>query len=267
MSGGGLEESGIKKTEGDCSADVCSTFNLKPQDGASCCILLTSSASFSLKYPLNREFDYVIGDFDSAIGDSIGEILQTMKAGETKNILIPVEDNFDEKKEENNVDSDCATLSVTLCSFKNCKPIYQLTHEEKMNNATKHKAKGVELFKAQKILYSFIQFNKALKYLISMLPLKEVSESIQTEFNTLRVQCYSNIAACQLNLGSYNYVVTNCTKALTIDPGNVKCLYRRAVAHFQLGKYDLCSCDVKDGLKCEPKSKSFQELMRKVAEK
>jgi tetratricopeptide (TPR) repeat protein len=40
-----------------------------------------------------------------------------------------------------------------------------------------------------------------------------------------------NIAACNLKLKEYDVAILACDEALTIDPKNVKALYRKARAH------------------------------------
>lgn len=97
-----------------------------------------------------------------------------------------------------------------------------------------------------------------------MLPTEKISESDLPEYDMLMMQCYSNMAACQLKANSYVFVVANSTKALDIEPNNVKCMYRRAEAYFHLGSYDLCRNDILKGLQLEPKSRSFHDLYKQL---
>ncbi|XP_053399753.1 uncharacterized protein LOC123557460 [Mercenaria mercenaria] len=228
------------------------TFHIRPQDGASCKIILDTKDPVSLEYPVQKEFDLCIGESESPLGDDIEDKLRTLKVGEKCSVHVA------ENKEMNRDKS--VTLTLTLSQFENCIPVYQLSNEEKFEKAKCLKEKGLDLFKSGKNEYAFKRFSQALKLLILMLPKEKMAEAISAEYDTLRIQCYSNIAACQLKEESYDYVVANCTKVLDIEPGNVKCIYRRAKAYFCLKKYDLCKNDVFEGLKFEPKSKTFNDL-------
>lgn len=233
------------------------TFHVRPQDGASCRVILKTEESVKLEYPVQEEFDFIMGESESPFGDILEDNLRKLKPGEECSFDIPASKaGIDEEKD--------ITLTVKLCQLENSIPVYQLLNEEKFEMARVYKEKGVELFKSGLLEYAFRRFSKALKFLILMQPKRDLPDSITVAYDTLKIQCYSNLAACQLKMHSYDYVVDNCTKALDIDPQNVKCIYRRAEAYFGLKKFDLCEKDVTEGLKIEPKSKTFKDLYRKI---
>lgn len=235
-------------------------FNFKPILGGACKVILQCEDNLSSPYPKNEEFTFTIGESDHYIGDAIEVALLTMQKGDTKTIQIMKEkDNSGDNCEENPLMAD-----VTLIDINNKKPVYFWTAQEKYDMALHHKAKGVELFQQGLTDLAFGRFSMAVKYLILMQPRKSVPVELLDTYVQLRTQCYSNIAACQLKAGSYQYVVDNCTKALDLDPSNVKCLYRRAEAYFELKKLDQCKSDAKKGLTLEPNSKSFNSLLQKV---
>ena len=230
------------------------TFHIRPQDGAVCKINIDTDNTELEEYPVGKEFEFTIGESKSSLGDKIEDKLKTLKAGEKGTVLV-------KEGEEANKES---SFTVTLCQFENCIPSYQLNNEDKFERAKYHKDRGVEHFKNGKNEYAFRSFSKALKLLISMLPRDKLPEMISGEYDTLRVQCYSNIAACQLKEESYDFVVANCSKVLGIEPNNVKCIYRRAKAYFGLKKYELCKSDVVKGLRIEPKSKTLCDLNKSL---
>lgn len=54
------------------------------------------------------------------------------------------------------------------------------------------------------------------------------------------VACYSNRAACNLELKNYRRCINDCKLALMLDPAHAKCLYRSAKAYFAVDRIDEC---------------------------
>ena len=46
-----------------------------------------------------------------------------------------------------------------------------------------------------------------------------------------KVPCNSNLAMCNLKLKEYKQCIHFATKVIDIDPGNIKAIYRRGMAH------------------------------------
>lgn len=241
-------------------------YNIRPQEGASCRVILQSESDINGIHPVGEELEICIGESDSVVDDAIEEELRKLRTGETSCIQIAINPGVadDPAVETSNTNTNVVHISVKLVSFENGPMVHQLSHDQKFKLASHHKAKGVDLFKVGKHDYAFRRFSKALKYLILMLPSNNISESLLSEYNKLRVQCYSNLAACQMKAGSYEYVVANCTKALCTEPNNVKCIFRRASAYLMLQNWDSCRSDIQEGLKIEPSSKSLKDLYHKL---
>lgn len=86
----------------------------------------------------------------------------------------------------------------------------------------------------------------------------------------LNVVCLINRAAVNLALGNNGKVLSDCSKALKLDPHNIKAFYRSTKALMALERgdeaVDCCEC----GLKQHPKDQSLLELLseaRKLKEK
>lgn len=234
-------------------------FNICPSEGASCMIILNSVKK--LPYPTDEEFEFHIGEVNSALDNALDSELVKLRAGESAVIKTP--ETGRDISDDNDAPSN-SSVAVKLVSFENVPMFHQLTQEQKFKIASQHKAKGVDLFKTGNLEYALKRFSKALHYLILMLPSSDIPVPLLLGFNNLRAQCYANLSACQIKAGSYEYVVENCTKALAIQPDNIKCVFRRATANFMLKNFDACKLDVQTGLALEPNSKSFKQLGQKL---
>lgn len=73
-----------------------------------------------------------------------------------------------------------------------------------------------------------------------------------------------NRAACYLKLQQFSSALSDCTQALSIDPSDVKALYRRAVAYESSGNLTDAFTDIKHLLSIEPRNKEATELARKL---
>ncbi|KAK3818840.1 MAG: hypothetical protein J3Q66DRAFT_312606 [Benniella sp.] len=87
---------------------------------------------------------------------------------------------------------------------------------------------------------------------------------VQCSDKKLNETLYINRAACNLQLGNFRMVLTDCSKALKLNPTNVKALFRSAKALAALEMYtesiDCCT----HALKVEPNNQSIKEEMGKI---
>ena len=243
-----------------------------PTEGAMCLFSITSQDALDpLTFPTGEDMEWQIGEGDNNISEKIDETLYDMRTEERKEIHMFVDDI--PAPEQSDIAHSALPhpmseykVTVHLKHFNNQPPAYLLPMREKFRIASDHKEKGVELFRTGNIEFAFKRFSKALKYLILMMPERDIPVDLKLAHRQLRCQCYSNMAACQLKFHSYKYVIENCTKALAIDPNNVKCLYRRAEA--RKGTMDLVGAkeDVSRALKESPNSTSFHILKQKLME-
>jgi len=81
--------------------------------------------------------------------------------------------------------------------------------------------------------------------------------------------CHLNLAAVFLKTKDYKGAMENSTKALAIDPNNVKGLWRRGTAHTYLGDLDVAKVDLEAALQLDPENKavkaSYAQLKKKIA--
>ncbi|KAG9489197.1 protein unc-45 homolog A isoform X2 [Eleutherodactylus coqui] len=75
---------------------------------------------------------------------------------------------------------------------------------------------------------------------------------------------HRNRSACYLKLEDYAKAEDDASKALEVDGGDVKALYRRSQALEKLGKLDQAILDLRRCLTLEPKNKVFQDAVRNL---
>ncbi|TRY87256.1 hypothetical protein DNTS_031757 [Danionella cerebrum] len=106
---------------------------------------------------------------------------------------------------------------------------------------------GNNHFKAGDVEKALSCYTKALK----------ISDS-QTENGVL----YRNRAACYLKLEDYSKAEGDATKALDVDPGDLKARFRRAQALQKLSRLEQAFVDAQKCAQLDPKNKAFQDLLR-----
>lgn len=143
---------------------------------------------------------------------------------------------------------------------ENSRPVYELTPADKLGIAVKYKNMGVSLYKEgllHKQTLAFFVFSDAVKWLCMIPP--DDAEDLAQEARTIKMQCYNNIALFHLQQHNYNLCVVATTVLLNVDEGNVKALYRRAVANTELQNYELAAEDLRVALLLDPNNKSVKK--------
>ena len=88
---------------------------------------------------------------------------------------------------------------------------------------------------------------------------KQVSE--------LKVASASNLAMCHLKLGNTEKARDNCTKALAIEPANVKALFRRGKCHAALNAIDEAKDDFEAVLAADPSNREAPRELQALKSK
>ncbi|KAM4746849.1 protein unc-45 homolog A [Rhinophrynus dorsalis] len=81
---------------------------------------------------------------------------------------------------------------------------------------------------------------------------------------TVMAVLHRNRAACYLKLDDYQKAEEDASKAIDVDGGDVKALFRRSQALEKLGRLDQAILDLQRCLTLEPKNKVFQEALRNL---
>ncbi|KAL5713780.1 hypothetical protein ACHQM5_015827 [Ranunculus cassubicifolius] len=129
----------------------------------------------------------------------------------------------------------------------------QLKHEKALAQANAAKSQGNQLFLAA-------QFEDALsKYELALYFAPEMPSSLE-----LRSICHSNRAVCFSKQGKYEEAIKESTKALELNPKNLKALVRRGEAHEKLKHFDDSIADFKKILELDPSNGEARKNIRRL---
>lgn len=133
---------------------------------------------------------------------------------------------------------------------------WEMSDEEKKEEATKAKAEGNDLFKAGKYPEAIAIYKDGVSYV-------EHSD----ENNDLYITLNLNIAMCDLKIKDYGDAISKCSEVLKKDENNVKALFRRGSAYTSFGMYDEAKSDLIKAAKLDPKNKSIHDEYNLLKEK
>mmetsp|Transcript_22694 Transcript_22694/g.47243 ORF Transcript_22694/g.47243 Transcript_22694/m.47243 type:complete len:464 (-) Transcript_22694:29-1420(-) len=100
-----------------------------------------------------------------------------------------------------------------------------------------------------------MKYKKAVIYYEYCFPENEEEEK-QTE--EIRLTALSNSAACFLKVKAYEDTLDHCDQVLKVDPQNVKCLYRRAVAHRCRDEFEKAKESILAAISIDPKNPTLR---------
>jgi peptidylprolyl isomerase len=120
---------------------------------------------------------------------------------------------------------------------------WQMSREEKVEEASRLKEAGTVAFKDTRFTGAAELYLEAVEYLDNV----EGDDAV-----ALSVLCYLNAAQANLNLKNYADASANASAALNKDPSNVKALYRRGLAKNHMGSPEEALEDLKKALELDP---------------
>ncbi|GFW67103.1 transposable element Tcb2 transposase [Trichonephila clavipes] len=89
-------------------------------------------------------------------------------------------------------------------------------------------------------------------------------DNIRCLINTIPDRVAACIAAGDLKLKNYFAAVVDCNEVISLEPNNVKALFRRGIAHKEAEIFDLAAIDFEILLKLEPENKSAQDQIKQI---
>lgn len=118
----------------------------------------------------------------------------------------------------------------------------------KLVEAARHKDVGNRLYGQERYADAFHRFNKSIRAVLFVRNL----DAVRGPRDILYTAICNNMAACQLQLGNYEHARQLSSKALAVDPSNLKALVRRCRASAELGIFDDALADARLALNHDP---------------
>lgn len=209
---------------------------------------------------------------DGAVIDGLDSAVQSMKCNEMARMTIASGMAFETAPDllpstagsvANMTGSDPVVVTVKLLSFEKGKDVWSMSFDEKANEMMKRKLNGNELFNAKRILLATKSYERAIALFDS--PTSELTPAVKKRVNQLLVQCHVNLAACFERKGDVAKIVHHCKKALEVEPGNVKALYRRGSALIEMDDYYNAESDLKYALELSPGNTEVKRKLNRLS--
>ncbi|XP_046845465.1 peptidyl-prolyl cis-trans isomerase FKBP62-like isoform X2 [Xenia sp. Carnegie-2017] len=235
-----------------------------PQDGSRCLIEVTLSQGDKVLFE-RTNIKWCIGEGD-VVSEYVNECLESMHCGDICQLSIKPNVDLQEPFLKGVIAKNLSLhYEIKLTSFTEVKNSWEFSFEERWLFALRHKEMGKTFYHMGKWLLAARHYSKATKSLI--FAQQHHTETNNDEFCTLKLQCYLNLAACQLKLQRYTHVLENSTKALSIDKCNVKALFRRAQAYMAQKDFVEASHDIKKAQMIAPRNSEIIQLQKKLKQK
>uniref|UniRef100_S4NUQ3 peptidylprolyl isomerase n=2 Tax=Pararge aegeria TaxID=116150 RepID=S4NUQ3_9NEOP len=231
-----------------------------PNDGAEVTVELEG------KLPDGKVFDartvtFVLGDgLASDICEGVERALEKFNQGEKSKLTIQPKYGF---KSEGNKKLGVPPNSVVeyvvrLVSFEKSKEVWQMDTEEKLEQSNVLKESGTNYFKESKFQLAIKKYKKVVSLLDDIPSNTFDTEEHKTRAKALLVSVHLNLALVYLKVTPPHHYEAkdHATKALNLDPNNVKGLFRRGQALLALGEADQALKDFEKVVEAEPQNKA-----------
>ena len=226
---------------------------------------LENGEKFDSSRDRGEPFKFQIGQKQVIKGWDEG--VATMKIGELAVLTCRADYAYGEKGSPPKIPAN-ATLRFEvelLNTHPKEKEKWELTHDERMGKATTLKELGTTLFRAGQFQEAKRQgYLEALSYLEDEPGEDEHLEESEVDMKAMKVALYSNVALCAMKTGEWREVIENTEKAIKLDPGNAKLLYRRAAGFYHSGMLIEAKRDANAALAASPGSAEVVQLIKDI---
>merc|ERR1711972_1303801 len=131
-------------------------------------------------------------------------------------------------------------------------------NEEKIEEGFRYKLEGNELFKALRYSGAIRKYKKALEWIDCDFSDDELGKKKQE----LTISANNNLALIFIKTKEWSSATEHASKALEIEPNNVKALMRRGQARLQDGFLDLSKKDLKKALSLDADNSYIKKLLK-----
>jgi tetratricopeptide (TPR) repeat protein len=92
----------------------------------------------------------------------------------------------------------------------------------------------------------------------------DLTKDDENELKELKKTIFLNLASCYIKIESWEQVLRNCEEVLTIEPNNIKALFRRSIYFESKKDWEKALMDVK---KCQELSDMEDKLVTKASDR
>ncbi len=205
-------------------------------------------------YKFGEDVEVTIGEGDTLLSELFDKILCSMKMGEYCYIKTKV-DETGKKLGEFDLKEKSLKFNVALKLLNRAADQNELEPDERLERAQHHKDRGSELFQAGRTDFAVKRYHNAVRYLLDI-PSEQLLPVLSEQYQKLNCQCQLNLGACFLKIEQFEKVIEACTKALELEPKNIKGLFRRGQAYMKMDKFDEAKMDFSQAQELEPGNKA-----------
>ncbi|TPX69932.1 hypothetical protein SpCBS45565_g02022 [Spizellomyces sp. 'palustris'] len=182
-----------------------------------------------------------------ALPEAVELAVEHMRVGEKALVTAPANFGYGESlaRQVDIPQQDDLEFEIELVSFERTSEMWDMSHDERFVEMQRLREMGNKLFKDGKPRLARKNYERAVKFFQHEYTL---DPEYQARVNLVLLPCYLNLAACYLKAQEWTRAIHYASKALNIDRGNVKALYRRAQGYLGRVDYELAKKDCDSAL-------------------
>ncbi|KAI6660103.1 Peptidyl-prolyl cis-trans isomerase FKBP4-like [Oopsacas minuta] len=147
---------------------------------------------------------------------------------------------------------------IQLISFINLKESWEYDSvEERIEAATKFKARGTALLMSDKIDLALQSYNKGY----TIVKIENLEEEERPATKDIRIALQLNISLCQAKLLDFSNQHRTCSQILEEDKDNLKALFRRGMAGIEINEFMQSIADFNRVIELDPDNKGAIKLL------
>ncbi|CAL8461943.1 g1474 [Coccomyxa elongata] len=139
----------------------------------------------------------------------------------------------------------------------------EMTYEERLEAAERHRLKGNALFLQGENTDALGKYAMALSYINEDFMI-QLEGPHADKAESLKIPIHLNMAACQIKLQDWQGVMWNCSQVLAKEKGNAKALFRRGRAHNALGHTEEALQDLAAASRAAPDDRAIAREIQVV---
>jgi peptidylprolyl isomerase len=222
--------------------------------------LAADGSKFDSSVDRGRPFTFTIGQGQVIKGWDEG--FASMKVGEKAILQIQPDYGYGASGSPPKIPANAVlNFDVELLGFEEKKKEkWEMTVDERLEQAKRLKTQGTELFTAEKYEEASIKYEEAADMAVGEgIDGNDIEEAELPMF----LSCWSNAAMCHVKRKAWPDATRACNKVLEIDAEskNIKALYRRGLSRMKLGSLKEAKEDLMEAYKLDASNKDIRRAL------